>query len=199
MPVDDTLQRTSPSVLVVDDEPLVAETIGALARADLGLRADTAGSVDEALALIRSNGLYGAVLLDFHMPDTDGSSAFRAITGANDGRVAIFSGLAQISEISDLISREKASFILKNSPTKDIISAIDFLIQGYFVMVSSSRSLCIGIDKLSLLRGREFNVLILAAIGLSPEEISDNLQLNVKIVNQDSKNALRKLGFDAKL
>ena len=66
-------------VLVVEDEPRLAEALAQLLR-DGGWEADTAADGPAGLALARAGG-YGAAVLDVMLPGLDGFGVCRALRG----------------------------------------------------------------------------------------------------------------------
>jgi len=71
-------------VLIVDDDPVQLRLTAEIARAG-GFEPVTADGGDAALALLRSDGGFGAVILDLVMPDRDGMAVMDAM--ARDGIV----------------------------------------------------------------------------------------------------------------
>ena len=69
--MSDTARKAPPlSILVVDDEPVVVQSLGDWFRQD-GYRVDTAQSAKEALRRVAEHA-YDIALLDIKMPGTDG-------------------------------------------------------------------------------------------------------------------------------
>jgi signal transduction histidine kinase/CheY-like chemotaxis protein len=82
---DDAAGMPALHLLVVDDDPLSARYLYKTIRAQ-GWRCDCAGSGEQALTLLRgSAGRYGAVLVDWNMPDMDGLATMAAIRAAGPG------------------------------------------------------------------------------------------------------------------
>jgi CheY-like chemotaxis protein len=85
---DPALARSSNGsgrVLVVDDEPQIADLLADVLTAD-GLRVETAGSGRSALAKLREGG-YDVVLSDMKMPELDGPGLYREVR-RHDPRLA---------------------------------------------------------------------------------------------------------------
>ncbi|USX11481.1 CHASE domain-containing protein [Oxalobacteraceae bacterium OTU3CAMAD1] len=79
---DDAAGLPALHLLVVDDDPTSARYLYKTIRAQ-GWRCDCAGSGEQALTLLRgSAGRYGAVLVDWNMPDMDGLETMEAIRAA---------------------------------------------------------------------------------------------------------------------
>ncbi|USX17723.1 CHASE domain-containing protein [Oxalobacteraceae bacterium OTU3REALA1] len=82
---DDASGLPAQHLLVVDDDPISARYLYKTIRAQ-GWRCDCAGSGEQALTLLRgSGGRYGAVLVDWNMPDMDGLETMEAIRAAGPG------------------------------------------------------------------------------------------------------------------
>ena len=78
---------TTPSVLVVDDDPDACRNLADILT-DLGYRVDTAPDGPAALELVRRTP-YDVALLDFKMPGMDGLELYREIKRLRAGTVAI--------------------------------------------------------------------------------------------------------------
>jgi two-component system nitrogen regulation response regulator NtrX len=85
----------SESILIVDDERGIRETLSAVLR-DEGFVADTAATGEECLKAIARR-LYGCVLLDVWLPGIDGLETLRQMRDSNcDAAVVIISGHGNI-------------------------------------------------------------------------------------------------------
>ena len=85
----------SESILIVDDERGIRETLSAVLR-DEGFVPDTVASGEECLKAIARR-VYGCVLLDVWLPGIDGLETLRQIRDSNcDAAVVIISGHGNI-------------------------------------------------------------------------------------------------------
>lgn len=81
----------SPRILVVDDEAMIRDSIGALLRSD-GYEVDTAATGEEGVRAVRRT-RYHLVLLDLKMPGMGGLDALRRMRAHDPGLpVVIFTG-----------------------------------------------------------------------------------------------------------
>jgi CheY-like chemotaxis protein/anti-sigma regulatory factor (Ser/Thr protein kinase) len=90
-------------VLVVDDEPEIAELVAETLRREEGLEVDTAPSGRRALARLERGGI-DVVVSDLRMPDLDGAAlteALRARHPALDGRLVLMTGDALRAETGE--------------------------------------------------------------------------------------------------
>src|SRR5713101_5918092 len=85
----------SESILIVDDERGIRETLSAVLR-DEGFVADTVASGEECLKAVERRA-YGCVLLDVWLPGIDGLETLRQLRQSNcDAAVVIISGHGNI-------------------------------------------------------------------------------------------------------
>ncbi len=64
----------SPRVLVVDDEPLVAENVQAFLE-DEGMRVEVAHTAEEAIGLMGDGAMFDVCVMDLRLPGMDGALA----------------------------------------------------------------------------------------------------------------------------
>ena len=95
MPGAETTNGEQAVVLVIDDDPMLVETLaGNLAQADLKPVALVGGQA--ALDYIASGGSFDALILDWQMPDVDGPTVLEKARGLGIAAPAIFlTGLSQ--------------------------------------------------------------------------------------------------------
>jgi ActR/RegA family two-component response regulator len=114
-------------VLVVDDEPVVANTI----RRALGRRGhavDEAFSTQDALSRVRSSH-YDLVLLDMRMPDGNGLETLEQLKSINaDLPVVIVTGYASIGTAVEAMRRGASDFVSKPFTANELFSVTDRLL-----------------------------------------------------------------------
>ena len=100
-------------VLVVDDEAVYRDIVrGVLA--DTGYRITAARSGKEALATLR-HGLRGVVLLDLHLPDTEGLELFDSLQAAGpDTRIIVMTGDLKLDSVVNATRAGAFDFISKD-------------------------------------------------------------------------------------
>jgi two-component system, NarL family, nitrate/nitrite response regulator NarL len=186
-------QDSSISVLIVDDHALVRETIALSLSLDGDWTFNVSPDINSALQAIRENGRYNTVLLDYEVPGTQGLEGLEKLIEANEGGVALFSGVA-----SNLIARRAleagaSGFIPKTLPLKSLKNAIRFIAEGEvyvpadFTLRESKTQGDHG------LKPRELQVLSYLAEGLPNKEIGRRLGSTETIVKLDVKSICRKL------
>lgn len=124
-PDQETLQ-----VLIVDDHSLLAEIIVSSFSAMPGLTIDSVALAADGLSKIDKNGPYDAILLDYDLPDAKGLSALTTFIERNNGRVAIFSGVAGVSIIQQALRLGASGYIPKTTRLSSLKNAIHMIADG---------------------------------------------------------------------
>ncbi|MCZ8335284.1 MAG: response regulator transcription factor [Rhodobacteraceae bacterium] len=119
------------SLLIADDHHLVSEAFAHLLEQTGRYSVTIARDALEARAEIHATGGFDLVLLDLNMPGMDGPSAVEDIVRANaPGRVAVLTGGTSGSRQSTLFCSGVVGLILKSQPAKDILDALDSILDG---------------------------------------------------------------------
>ena len=114
-----------PAILVIDDEPTIRKSVGRLLER-AGYRVRTAGTGDEAMALVRSEH-FDAAICDLHIP---GVSAVRLCEqiwlAAPDlaGRLIVASGDLTGDGVEELVERTRVPPVSKPFTGADLLLAI---------------------------------------------------------------------------
>ena len=114
-----------PAILVIDDEPTIRKSVGRLLER-AGYRVRTAGTGDEAMALVRSEH-FDAAICDLHIP---GVSAVRLCEqiwlAAPDlaGRLIVASGDLTGDGVDELVERTRVPPVSKPFTAADLLRAV---------------------------------------------------------------------------
>jgi len=107
-------------VLVVDDEPLVAENLQAFLEDD-GMLVQAVGSAEHAIALIQQGSRFDVCIMDLRLPGMDGSTAIQALRRLFPGlRFIIHTGSASFTLPSELRALGIADTCLLKKPVGDM-------------------------------------------------------------------------------
>lgn len=127
----DPAAATTPRVLIADDHGLVRETLAAYLSDAGGMDVTQADALDGALALIRRDGPFDLVLLDFTMP---GMSLPEGLTRAracnHGGAVAVISGTAPDGIGRHAMECGAAGFLPKTMAPPVLLRAVDRILRG---------------------------------------------------------------------
>lgn len=182
------------SVLVVDDHALLAESLAAALATEGKVTVKVAAHVDAAMAAIAEHGKFDVVLLDYEGTGMDGLDGLTRLEEANEGHVALFSGVASRSVVDRAIAAGASGFIPKTTPLRTLGHVIRLIADGdiylpadYMLNAQRNDGAAHG------LKPRELQVLILLCEGLQNKEIGRELGVEETIVKMDLKSVFRKL------
>jgi DNA-binding NarL/FixJ family response regulator len=190
-------------VLVVDDHPLYREGLSAALSASPGV--DVVGEAtdgDEAVRLTVELEP-DVVLMDLHMPGTNGVEATRRISEQRPG-VAVLA-LTMLEGDDAVFSALRAGargYLLKGAGREEIVSAVAAAVRGEVVFSAGiaprvlaffSRPASAGAQPFAELTEREREILDLVARGLTNPAIARRLVLSEKTVRNHVSNVFAKL------
>lgn len=195
-------------VLLVDDEQLV--------RSGLRMILDAAGDIDvvgegadgdEGVRLAAELGP-DVVLLDIRMPGTDGlAAAVRLAEDAPTSRVVLLTTFDLDEYVHRALRAGAVGFLLKDTPPRDLIAAVRTVHGGNAMLAPSvtkrmlerfaapaTESGAAAEARLRLLSGRERDVLLAVARGMSNAEAGRGLGMREATVKAHVSRILAKLG-----
>lgn len=182
-------------VLVVDDHALLSETLAAVFEAADDIEVETVTTVDDAHRTISESGRYDTVLLDYDVPGMDGLNGLHRLIQANDGAVALFSGVANWLVVERAIEAGASGFIPKTMPFKTLGHAIRIIAGGelylpsdFLLRKTQQEAGAMG------LKPREVRVLGLLCEGMQNKEIGREMGLDEAIVKMYVRAVCQKLG-----
>jgi DNA-binding NarL/FixJ family response regulator len=189
-------------ILLVDDHPVVRKGVGAcLAREQHLDVIGEAGDGQEALRKIREL-MPDVVLMDIDMPLMNGLAVTEVLRKELPQiKVLILSMHSNTEYVLRIIQSGARGYILKEAPTEELVRAIDTVFNGeaYF----SEEVARVALNKfvrnagesipLAELTGREREVLVQIAEGLSNKEIASHLGVGVRTVETHRERIMRKL------
>ncbi len=126
----DMIEQTTTRVLVIDDDPAVVEMLVDILQRD-GRFEVKSGSTGFDAGLIARDFLPDVILLDFKLPDIDGTAVCRSIRAnqhLNHTRIIMISGVADPEEIKMLISAGADAFIKKPFDVEQVLTKISSLV-----------------------------------------------------------------------
>jgi len=188
------------SVLVVEDHPVVAQVLGAIARsvfgeAVVGFAGSVAGAIDGA----RAAGRPDLVLLDLGLPDCAGLQTLTRVRDAfPQARVVVVSGTEERAVVLSALEAGAAGYIPKTLQHEVIAAALRLVAAGgiYVPMqaIEADRGPAASAAGSIGLTCRQLEVLRLIVRGLANKEIAQDLRIAKETVKQHAKAVYAALG-----
>ncbi|WP_018353299.1 response regulator [Longispora albida] len=197
------------TIVVVDDQDLVRLGLRTLIDSEDDL--DCVGEAADGLAAVTvtQRTRPDVVLMDIRMPGIDGIEATRRITAdpalANT-KIIVLTTFEHDQYVFDALRHGASGFLLKDTKPAELLLAIRSVVQGGALMspsvtrkvirefvTASPRPLRPHPD-LDTLTGREREIVVLAAEGLSNDEIAERLVISPATARTHVSRAMLKLG-----
>lgn len=198
------------SVLIVDDDPFIRESLKLLVGMDPDIEiSGVAAHGEEALALLEGGLTADVILMDIRMPVCDGVEGTRRIRQQHPGtRVLVLTTFDDDDYIVEALRNGASGYLLKNIPPDRIIQGIKTVYDGNMLIhpdiarkltgmlrpapQSVSQSDVLGSLGLTL---AEKNIVGLIAEGLSNKEIAGQLYLSEGTIKNYVTEILGKLNL----
>lgn len=185
-------------VLIADDHELMRDALVLFLQNAGGIDARTAGSVDEACALIEKDEPFDLIMLDFNMPGMNGLAGLTRTMKIGGGqRVALISGEATRDVAEQALGVGAAGFIPKSMPAKSMVNAVRFMAIGeQFAPVDFMTASAVPTNNplAEKLSRREMQMLKGLTEGKTNKEIARGLNIQEPTVKLHMKNLYRKIG-----
>lgn len=185
-------------IMLVDDHPLVRDGLRARLEAVPHFRVVAeADGADDALRQAGSEQV-DLVLMDINMRGTNGIEATSRLCAAFPHiAVLILSMHDKLEYVSQAMQAGARGYVLKDSPGKDIVLAIETVMSGgIYYSAALARQLAHPMAQDNQLTVREQEVLRHIAAGQSNKQIARDLDLSVRTVETHRLNIKRKLGIE---
>jgi DNA-binding NarL/FixJ family response regulator len=192
-------------IVIADDQPMMRAGFKAVLEATGSVEVVAeAGTGEEAVQAANQHSP-DVVLMDIEMPGMDGIEATRRL---RRHRVLILTTFGLDEYIVDALRAGASGFLLKDSPTEDVVKAVRSVAAGDAVLSPAvTRQLLDQVgrrlpapvarttDALAELTEREREVLRMLAAGLSNAEVAEAMFLSEATVKSHVSNLLGKLGL----
>lgn len=190
-------------VVVVDDHPLVRQSVGRIVSSTDGFElVGEAATAEEGVAVIERT-QPDLVLLDVAMPDMDGIDLTGRLKAENaDLRIVLLTMHEDDGSLRRAMSVGADGYVPKTVSTEEVIQAMQVVAGGgsYLSPGIARRMMDLasgrGIDPAVTLTERELEILRLLAVGNRSQEIADELYLSVKTVKNHLTSIYAKLNVE---
>jgi DNA-binding NarL/FixJ family response regulator len=197
LPEDDKTTTAAIRVAIVDDHLIVAEGLARIVAAEPDLECvGIASTLAEAGPLVERTSP-DVVLMDFHLPDGDGSQGTRDVLALRPStKVMMLSGAHGDDLAARAIEAGCSGFLKKTRSASDIVTAIRAVARGELVgAIERLRSGAVAEG----LTARERDVLRHLARGQSNEDIAKDLFVSLHTIRNHVQNILTKLNAHSRL
>ena len=186
-------------VLLVDDHALVRNGLKRLLEDDPAIHVVGEASDGDAAVRLAQSLQPHVVLMDYALAGMDGVSATRRITELLPGvGVLMLSMYGEEVLVRRAFAAGARGYVLKESPTEDILAAISAVwAGGNYFSAPVSTLVAQAAGSAPQLTGREHEILLLLAHGSSNKVVARQLDISVRTVETHRLSLRRKLGVDS--
>jgi len=193
------------SVVIVDDHEMVSSGLQALIEDDPRMTVVARGnSATEGIAIV-SEYHPDVVLMDYRLPDGNGSDAARTIRELDPPpAVLMVTSATDRRALSQALDAGCCGFLSKNASQDDLIEAICSAAEGDSYFTSDVLRQLVHLRRFNPvdnieLTDREIEVVQATANGASPDEIAASLYLSPHTIKNHLRHAMEKLDAHSKL
>ncbi|MCA1793191.1 MAG: response regulator transcription factor [Desulfobacteraceae bacterium] len=184
------------TLIIADDHRIVHHGISQTLNSEPAFTVLAQADTGEAVVSLAAEHNPDLVLMDISMPGINGMEATRRILAANPAiRVLALSMHTEKIYVQGMLDAGACGYILKSCSYNELVTALKSVLDGHIYLSPEVTHLLItdASDRLSLLSGREKQVLTLIAEGRTTREIAETLYLSGRTIDIHRKNIKEKL------
>ena len=184
------------SVLIADDHRLVLDILSLYLSAQIDISVKTASDVEAAAELLKTDGSFDVILLDYNMPGMHGLKGLDRIMRLNAPKpVAILTGNPTRRMMDEALEAGAAGILPKTMPAKSLANAIRFIHAGetYMPLSLMRDEMNSSSSNGGPLSAREMTVLAFLGEGKQNKEIANELTLSEATIKMHVKSICKKL------
>jgi DNA-binding NarL/FixJ family response regulator len=184
--------KRAPHCLIVDDHPVVRAGVRAvLEQAFTGAEIDDAESVEELGDA--TSGAPDVVIVDPWRAGVDVGDVVRRLQSELDAPIVVFTSDGGARLLSDALKAGVKGYVRKDSPSEDLIRAIDAARAGEFYVDPGLSSTIVLDEGDRTLSARQREILQMLADGMQTDAVAEKLGLSTETVRTHTKRILAKL------
>ena len=182
-----------PTVIVIDDDPNIRESLGSLLRS-VGLQVKLLGSVGEFLNSSRPDGPT-CLVLDIRLPGRSGLELQRELATANIHPPTIFiTGYGDIPMSVQAMKGGAIDFLTKPFRDQDLLDAIQLGLSRDRARLENEKALAVLRARFETLTPREREVMALVVTGRLNKQIAGDIGISEITVKVHRGQVMRKMG-----
>ena len=186
------MHEPSPTVLVIDDDPDLRDSLGVLLRS-AGLTTQLFESIPDFLRSKRPEGS-ACLVLDVRLPGASGLEFQRELAAANIKLPIIFiTGYGDIPMSVQAMKGGAVDFITKPFRQQELLDAIYLALEKDYAHQERERASSGLKERLKVLSSREREIMIQVAQGRLSKQIAGDLGISETTVNVHRSNLMRKM------
>lgn len=185
--------KASPRCLIVDDHPVVRAGVRAvLEQAYTNSRISDAASLEEAAASM--NGEHpDVVIVDPWRVGVDVAQVVAQLRSTLRAPIVVFTSDGGARLLSEALKAGVKGYVRKDSPSEDLVRAVDAARAGEFYVDPSLSSTIVLDEGDRTLSARQREILQMLANGMQTDNVADRLGLSTETVRTHTKRILAKL------
>jgi DNA-binding NarL/FixJ family response regulator len=188
-----TNSKRAPRCLIVDDHPVVRAGVRAvLEQAFAGAEIEDAESVEELGEAGRSRAP-DVVIVDPWRAGVDVADVVRRLQSELDAPIVVFTSDGGARLLSEALKAGVKGYVRKDSPSEDLIRAIDAARAGEFYVDPGLSSTIVLDEGDRTLSARQREILQMLADGMQTDAVAEKLGLSTETVRTHTKRILAKL------
>jgi DNA-binding NarL/FixJ family response regulator len=185
--------KRAPHCLIVDDHPVVRAGVRAvLEQAFSGAEIADAESVEE-LGEATREGAPDVVIVDPWRAGVDVGDVVRRLQSELDAPIVVFTSDGGARLLSEALKAGVKGYVRKDSPSEDLIRAIDAARAGEFYVDPGLSSTIVLDEGDRTLSARQREILQMLADGMQTDAVAEKLGLSTETVRTHTKRILAKL------
>ena len=185
--------KESPRCLIIDEHPVVRAGVRAvLEKAFAGATVSDAASVDELGATIDGEPP-DVVIVDPWSAGVDVGAVVGRLQSEVDAPIVVFTSDGGARLLSEALKAGVKGYVRKDSPSEDLVRAIDAARSGEFYVDPGLSSTIVLDEGDRTLSARQREILQMLADGMQTDKVAEKLGLSTETVRTHTKRILAKL------
>ena len=186
--------KDAPRCLIVDDHPVVRAGVRAVVEnAYAGAVVTDAATLDELGDTFKNGGAPDVVVVDPWSAGVDVAGEVGKLRAAVDAPIVVFTADGGARLLSEALKAGVRGYVRKDSPSEDLVRAIQAARAGDFYVDPSLSSTIVLDEGERALSSRQREILQMLANGMQTDAVAEQLGLSTETVRTHTKRILAKL------